>query len=389
VGTEESPGDYSQVLYEKGETSHQENPSAIRRSHMTVISAIILLGIIIFVHELGHFLFAKLTGVKVQKFSLGFGPKLIGKKSGDTEYLLSAIPLGGYVKMLGEVPGEELKEEERPFAYNYQPVWKRFVIVFSGPLFNILFAVAIFFFIFIHGMPILVPEVGSVISSSPAEKAGLAVGDRIVGIGGEDIAEWDEMTGIIHESPGTQLDFTIERDGATFEVSIVPEKKTIPDIFGEEREIGLIGIRPSGSTVLKKDSVAGALQNSVLRTWEISSLTLVSIVKLIQRVIPMDTIGGPILIVQMAGEQASRGFLNFFVFMAIININLGILNLLPIPILDGGHILFLGIEAIRKKPMNEKVIAISQKIGLALILTLMFFVIYNDVMRLITGKPFP
>lgn len=356
---------------------------------MTVISAIILLGIIIFVHELGHFLFAKLTGVKVQKFSLGFGPKLIGKKSGDTEYLISAIPLGGYVKMLGEVPGEELKEEERPFAYNYQPVWKRFVIVFSGPLFNILFAVAIFFFIFIHGMPILVPEVGSVLSSSPAEKAGLAEGDRIVGIGGEDIAEWDEMTGIIHESPGTQLDFTIERDGGTFEVSIVPEKKKMKDIFGEEREIGLIGIRPSGSTVLKKDSVAGALQNSILRTWEISSLTLVSIVKLIQRVIPMDTIGGPILIVQMAGEQASRGFLNFFVFMAIININLGILNLLPIPILDGGHILFLGIEAIRKKPMNEKVIAISQKIGLALILTLMFFVIYNDVMRLITGKQFP
>ncbi len=356
---------------------------------MTVISAIILLGIIIFVHELGHFLFAKLTGVKVQKFSLGFGPKLVGKKSGDTEYLLSAIPLGGYVKMLGEVPGEELKEEERPFAYNYQPVWKRFVIVFSGPLFNVLFAVAIFFFIFIHGMPILIPEVGSVLSSSPAEKAGLVKGDRIVGIGGEDIAEWDEMTDIIHESPGIQLDFKIERDGGTFEVSIVPEEKTIHDIFGEEREIGLIGIRPSGSTVLKKDSVAGALQNSILRTWEISSLTLVSIVKLIQRVIPMETIGGPILIVQMAGEQASRGFLNFFVFMAIININLGILNLLPIPILDGGHILFLGIEAIRKKPMNEKVIAISQKIGLALILTLMFFVIYNDVMRLITGKQFP
>lgn len=356
---------------------------------MTFLSAIILLGIIIFIHELGHFLFAKLMRVKVLKFSLGFGPKVIGKKFGDTDYLISAIPLGGYVKMSGETPGEELAEDEKPFAYNNQPVWKRFVIVFSGPLFNILFAVLIFFFIFLKGVPTLIPEVGEVLSDTPAERAGLIKGDRITEIEGIAIQRWDEMTDVIHKSPGKKLKFVVNRDKRVFYIEITPEKKKVKDIFGEEKEIGLVGIKPSGNTFIKKNTFIRAIHESIVRTWDISVLTVVSIIKLIQRVIPMDTIGGPILIVQMAGEQASKGFMNFFLFMAIININLGILNLLPIPILDGGHILFLGIEAIRGKPINEKIISISQKIGLAFLLTLMAFVIYNDIMRLITGKPFP
>jgi regulator of sigma E protease len=356
---------------------------------MTFLSAIVLLGIIIFVHELGHFLFAKLMRVRVLKFSLGFGPKLIGKKYGDTEYLISSIPFGGYVKMLGETREDELSEDEKPYAYNYQPVWKRFIIVFSGPLFNIIFAMVIFFFIFLKGLPVLVPEVGEILSNSPAEKAGLMKGDKILEINGVDIHQWDKMTEIIHRSPEKQLKCKIKRENKTFQITIVPEKKIVKDFFGEEKEIGLIGIKPSGSTFIKKNNIIESLENSVSRTWEISALTVIAIIKLIQRVLPMDTLGGPILIVQLAGEQASKGFLNFFVFMAIININLGILNLLPIPVLDGGHILFLSIEAIRRKPLNEKFIAISQKIGLAFILTIMLFVLYNDIMRLITGKQFP
>jgi regulator of sigma E protease len=356
---------------------------------MAFLSAIILLGVIIFVHELGHFIFAKLTGVKVLKFSLGFGPKLVGKKYGETEYLISAVPLGGYVKMLGEMPGDELKEEEKQFAFNNQAVWKRFIIVFCGPLFNLLFAAAIFFFTFVNGIPVLIPEIGSVMQGTPAEKAGLVKGDRIVGINGTAIRQWDEMTEVIHKNPGKPLGLTIRRNGTTFHVSITPEKTRVKDIFGEEEEVGLIGIKPSGSSVIRREDVGSAFTDSFTRTWEISKLTIVSIIKLIERVIPMQTMGGPILIVQMAGEQASRGFLNFFIFMAIININLGMINLLPIPILDGGHLLFMGIEAIRGKPLSERTVALGQRIGLAFIITLMAVVFYNDIMRLITGRMFP
>ncbi len=178
---------------------------------MTFLSAIILLGLIIFVHELGHFLSAKLMGVKVLKFSLGFGPKLISKRYGDTEYLISSIPFGGYVKMLGESSGEELQEEEKVFAFNYQPVWKRFIIVFLGPLFNLLFAIVIFVFVFSYGIPVLLPEVGDVLPQSPAERAGLIKGDTVISIDGSQITQWDEMTNIIHNSPGRSLNLKIKR----------------------------------------------------------------------------------------------------------------------------------------------------------------------------------
>lgn len=356
---------------------------------MTFLSAIVLLGLIIFVHELGHFLSAKLMGVRVLKFSLGFGPKLIGKKYGDTEYLISSIPLGGYVKMLGESSGEELQEKEKIFAFNYQPVWKRFIIVFLGPLFNLVFAIVIFFFVFSYGIPVLLPEVGDVLPQSPAERAGLMKGDTVISIDGSQVTQWDEMTKIIHTSPGRSLNLKIKRKSEVVTLSVIPEKKRIQDLFGQGKEVGLIGIKPSGNTFIKKSDLTESLTNAVSRTWEIAVLTMVSIVKLIQRVIPMETIGGPILIVQMAGEQASQGVLNFFVFMAIININLGILNLLPIPILDGGHILFLGIEAVRRKPLEEKFINIAQRVGLALILLIMVFALYNDLIRIISGKTFP
>ncbi len=447
---------------------------------MIIVYAAILLGILIFVHELGHFLLAKLLGVKVLKFSLGFGPKIIGKTVGETEYRISSVPLGGYVKMLGEEPGEELPETEKHRAYNYQPVWKRVAIVFSGPLFNICFAGVIFFLIFLNGVPVPRPDIGRIEENSPAERAGLMTGDQVVEInrqtvyGWDDIEDsltgnegrmlvykikrgeelidfeitpektvsknifgedrdvwdigisplvpptvgevmkgtpseaaglrrgdrivqieetvlktWQDMTGIIHGNPGRELAFRIERNGEFIDLNIAPEKKAIKTPEGDDKEIGLIGIKPEGNTIIKKYGVAKALPEGIWKTWDISKLTLVSIVKLFQRIIPAETIGGPILIVQMAGQQASMGALNFFTFMAIISINLGILNLLPIPILDGGHLMFLGIEAVRRKPLSERFVMNAQKIGLAIILTLMVFALYNDVMRLITGKMIP
>jgi len=356
---------------------------------MTFLSAIILLGIIIFIHEFGHFLSAKLLGVKVLRFSIGFGPKLVGRKYGDTEYLISSIPLGGYVQMFGETSEGELSKEEKASAYNHQPVWKRFLIVSSGPLFNMLFAVFIFAIVFLKGLPVLLPEVGSVTPQSPAEVAGLIKGDTIIAIDGTRIVQWGEMTKIIHNSPGRDLNLEVKRKTDIINISVIPERKMIKDPFGQEREVGLIGITPSGNTFLRQEGLIGAIGSAFERTWEISALTIVAIVKLIQGAIPADTIGGPIFIFQMAGEQASKGALNFFIFMAIININIGILNLLPIPILDGGHILFLSIEAIRRKPLNERFIAAAQKVGLAVILTLITFAFYNDIMRLITGEQFP
>lgn len=356
---------------------------------MTVIYAVILLGVLIFVHELGHFLFAKLLRVKVLKFSLGFGPKVFGRTVGETEYLLSAVPLGGYVKMLGEEPDEELDEADKQRAFSRQALWKRLSIVVFGPIFNLFFAAFIFFFIFLRGVPYLMPEVGEVVADSPAAKAELAKGDRIVEIDGTPIVRWDEMTSIIHKNPEKGLAIKIRRGESVIDVRIAPQKKVIKDIFGQDKEVGLIGIAPSGATAVRKESVPGALAASVTRTWDISVMTLVSIVKLIQRIIPADTIGGPIMIVQMANQQASQGVMSFFTFMALISINLGVLNLLPIPVLDGGHVMFLLIEGVRHKPLSEKVISTSQRIGLALLITLMVFAVYNDIGRLISGKQIP
>lgn len=359
---------------------------------MTVIYAAVLLGILIFVHEFGHFLFSKWLGVKVLKFSLGFGPKVIGKTYGETEYCISAVPLGGYVKMLGQSDTpqeEEIPEAEKHRAYNFQPIWKRFLIVFSGPLFNLIFAALVFFFIFVNGVPYLLPEVGDVTADSPAYREGITKGDRIIEVNNTPINRWDDMTSIIHNSAGKEIRIKIKRDSSDFAVSIIPEKKVLKDIFGEGKTVGLIGITPSGRTSIEQESVSGALSLAVTRTWEISELTLVSIVKLVQRIIPASTIGGPIMIVEMAGKQASHGAMSFFTFMAIISINLGVLNLLPIPVLDGGHLMFLGIEFVRRKPVSEKVMMFAQRVGLALLITLMVFAFYNDIMRMITGSVLP
>ena len=359
---------------------------------MMFVYAVVLLGILIFVHELGHFIFAKSLGIKVLKFSLGFGPKVIGKKYGETEYLLSAFPLGGYVKMLGQSDTpeeeEEIPEVEKHRAYNFQPIWKRFFVVFSGPFFNLVFAVLIFFLVFLNGVPYMLAEVGDITPNSPAAQQGIMKGDRVIEVDGRRIIRWDEMTEIIHNQPGKELTIRIDRSGNPLTLMVRPEKKVIKNLFGEDKEVGLIGITPSGKNEMKQEGLVGAFSLAVSRTWDISVLTLVSMVKLVQRIIPADTIGGPIMIFQMAGQQASHGAMSFFTFMAVISINLGVLNLLPIPVLDGGHILFMGIEAIRRKPLSEKVIIISQKVGLVLLLSLMAFAFYNDIARLITGKTF-
>ncbi|MCX8030547.1 MAG: RIP metalloprotease RseP [Thermodesulfovibrionales bacterium] len=356
---------------------------------MTFLSAVLLIGFLIFIHELGHFIFAKLSGVRVLKFSLGFGPKVIGKKYGDTEYLLSAIPLGGYVKMLGEEPDDQLNEEEKRLSYKMQPIYKRAMIVFAGPLFNFLTAVVIFFFVFLLGIPVLKPIIGEVLENTPAAEAMLQKGDRILEINGKEVKKWTDMTEIIHSSPNKPIQLKISRQDTILTIKIVPETKKTKDIFGEEREIGLIGVKPSGEFFTVREDLITSAKNAIVRSLEVASITLIGIVKLIQRIIPADTIGGPIMIFSLAEKQAEAGALSFFTFAAIISINLAILNLLPIPVLDGGHLLFMFIEALRGKPLNEKVILIAHKLGWVFLLSLMAFAVYNDIFKLISGTPFP
>jgi len=350
-----------------------------------ILAFLWVLGILIFIHEFGHFLVAKLTGVKVLKFSLGFGPKLIGTKIGETEYQISAFPLGGYVKPLGDNPREKVRKEEKARAFIHQPVLKRMAIILAGPLANFLLAIVIFCLLYsIMGIPQSPPLVGKVVAGSPAQKARIQSGDLIVQVDEVKIAQWADLPPVITKSKGRNLQFIVRRGKKVIPLRITPQAATAKNIFGEEIKTYQIGIIASGEFALKRVPVDNAIGMAFSQTWFITKLTVVSIVKVIQRVIPAkQALGGPILIAQMAGKQAQEGFLSLIFFTAIISINLGIINLFPIPILDGGHLLFLTIESVIGRPLSVKKLELAQQIGLIIIVLLMAFIFYNDIMRIL------
>ncbi len=357
--------------------------------HLTsVISAVVVLGVLIFIHELGHFLVAKISGVRVLKFSLGFGPKILGRKVGDTEYLLSLIPLGGYVKMLGESydDDEEGEEQEDPeHSFMQQKLWKKMGIVAAGPIFNFLFGVVIFSLIYCFGVPTLTTEVGELAKGFPAEEAGIQVGDVIVAINDREVSRWEELSQIIHESNGEDLEIALMRGEEQHNIKLSPTKDLTKNIFGEEVEVYLIGITAAEKFVKERHNPFVALFKGMEHTWQITRLTVLTIVKLFQRKISFKTLGGPILIAQLAGKQAQAGILSFFFFMGLLSINLGVLNLFPIPILDGGHLVFFALEGIFRRPLKGKVVDIAQHMGMFLLILLMIFVFYNDIVRIING----
>jgi regulator of sigma E protease len=346
-----------------------------------ILWAVVVLGVLIFIHELGHFLVAKRAGVCVLKFSLGFGPKIAGFKRGDTEYVLSALPLGGYVKMLGEDPKEEVADRER--AFSAKPVGVRSAIIMAGPGANFLLAVVIFWAVFMIGVPTLTTRIGDVMDGFPAKAAGLLPGDRIVALDGRPVERWEELARQIHQSPGRPVRLTTEREGRRFDLTVEPKTTTQKNIFGEEQEVGLLGIAPAEEFLTDRANPITAFGLAVYKTYDLSRLILVTFVKLIQGVVPAKTIGGPLLVAQMAGEQARAGVLHLLFFTALLSINLGILNLLPIPILDGGHLLFSVIEAIKGKPVSLRNREMAQQVGLALLVALMIVAFYNDIFRLL------
>ena len=352
----------------------------------TIVSTIIVLGILVFVHELGHFLLAKKLGVGVLTFSLGFGPKILGKKIGETQYQIAVVPLGGFVKLVGENPEEKVSEEFLARSFSNQPVWKRALIIGAGPFFNFILALVLFSTINLFGIPYSLPKVGEVNPGLPAEAAGLKKGDLILSIDGKEIKKWEELSQVIRSSKGKELTLRVKRESETLDLRVTPKPSTVKNLFGEEVSTFMIGITHSGEFLIEKVNPLVALGSGLVQTYQGIKLTVLGIIKLIQRVIPAKTIGGPILIAQMAGEQAKRGLLSLGLFMAILSINLGVINLFPIPILDGGHFIFLALEVILRKPISIKKMEIAQQVGLILIILLMLFAFYNDLIRIISPE---
>lgn len=354
----------------------------------TFLATILVLGVLIFVHELGHFLLAKLMGVRVEAFSLGFPPRLLHKKIGDTDYRLSVVPLGGYVKLLGENPNDEVPPELLPYSFMHHPLWHRFLIVLAGPIFNLLFAVVAFSLVFTFaGIPYLTTQIGTVMENSPAARAGLKVGDRVLEVDGHQVERWDEVSQNIRRAGENALVLTLKRGEQVLKVEVKPQRMETADIFGSPTQAVIIGITASDRPAVEKVGPVRAFAEGSVYTWRISYLTVVSLGKLVTREVPLKSLGGPILIAQLAGRQAEMGVLALVTFMAALSVNLFLLNLLPIPILDGGHLLFFMLEAVRGKPVPIKQREMAQGVGLMLILALMILVFYQDILRLLHPQP--
>lgn len=353
---------------------------------VSILAAIVVLGVLIFVHELGHFLFAKFFGVGVEKFSLGFGAKLIGFKKGETEYLISAFPLGGYVKMIGEGGDAELSPEDQARSFAAKSPWQRIVIVGAGPFSNLLFAYFLFILVYMIGVPAATTKIGEVVKDKPAARAGLLANDVVTMINGKAVNRWDDLAKTIAESKGEPLELDVRRGNAILKFKVQPENRTGKNLLGDTVTSPVIGVVSSGEFVTDRFGPVDAFVKGSHQTWTVIKVTILSLVKLVERVIPLDTIGGPIMIAKMAGQQAAAGGISFIAFMALLSVNLGILNLLPVPILDGGHLFFYFWEIVFRKPMSMKAREIAQQVGLVLLIGLMVLAFYNDIARYFLGQ---
>jgi len=370
-----------------------------RKHLMILLNFIIVLGILIFVHELGHFLVAKWMGVKVEKFSLGFGPKLFGRQIGETEYLISVFPLGGYVKMFGEgglnevemieqETGKEdsessatpLTEDDKKRSFAHKSILQRMAIVFAGPFFNMLFAWLLLIIIYMTGMPILKATVGEVFPNKPAALAGIQKGDLITEVNGQPIMQWEDFSAKM-ATVKDSITLTIVRNSKPLTIQLKPEQGETKNMFGEVVKKQIIGVTPAYDFVTQRFGLLESISLGSAKAVEVTKLTALSLVKLFQGVVPLNSLGGPIMIADMANKAAQTGGATFFMLLAVVSINLGILNLLPIPVLDGGHLTFYTIEAIIRRPVPQKVREYAQQVGMVLLLGMMVLAFYNDIIR--------
>jgi len=443
----------------------------------TLVAFIVALGVLIVVHEYGHYLVARLCGVKVLRFSIGFGRALLVKRIGkdQTEWVIAAVPFGGYVKMLDEREGP-VAAHEADRAFNRQTVWRRIAIVVAGPLFNFAFAVLVYAGLFMHGLPeawpvvgappagtlaaasgigagdtvraidgepvatwqdlrwqilqaalqrhavqvetlserghittvtidlrdfpadeveadvldriglrlyrpMLEPVIGKVVPGGSAERSGLGPGDRVLSADGKPIKTWDDFVSVVRSKPGTPIPLLVERDGARRTVEVTADPKT--RIIGAQ-------VRQSEDYVEKmfvrvQHGPLTSLAKGFAKTWDISLFSLKMLGRMLIGEVSWKHLSGPVTIADFAGQSAQMGWISYVSFLALISISLGVLNLLPIPLLDGGHLLYYAIEIVKGGPVSERVMELGQRVGLALLLVMMAFAFYNDLNRLLTG----
>ncbi|MGZ8347619.1 MAG: RIP metalloprotease RseP [Allosphingosinicella sp.] len=354
----------------------------------TVFAFLLVIGPLIFVHELGHYFVGRWFGVKAETFSIGFGRELFGwTDRRGTRWKVAWLPLGGYVRFKGDMnpastPSDEwlaLPAAERAETFQAKSLWQRFLIVLAGPMTNFLFAIIALMIIFgTIGYPTSAAMVGGVVANSPAAAAGFRPGDKVVEINGSGIDTFADLQSYVSLRPAQPMRFEVERDGRRVELRATPRAELLRDQFGNEARIGRMGIAPGTLefSTLPLHRLPGAAIETTIDTVHTMVVALGQVVSGQRSV---KELGGPLKIAQVSGQQASLGWLNFFWLMVVVSINLGFINLLPIPLLDGGHLLFYAIEGVRRKPLKPEAQEWAFRTGLAVLLALMIFVTFNDL----------
>jgi len=348
------------------------------------IAVLLVLGGLIFFHELGHFLVARMLGIGVKAFALGFGPKIWSFRSGMTEYRLCALPLGGYVMLAGESPDNpEEPEFPKGLLFSLRPVWQRMCVVAAGPIFNFILAWGIYWALFAsQGQMGLAPTIGQVLPESPAASAGIQANDNILSVNGRAITFWEDLTELVQASEGKALNLEIKRGKEHVALSVTPELRERKNVFGETVKSPMLGIVAAREIVTLELDATQSLKLSAKETWRAIVNMVTALIKMIERVVPADSIGGPILIVQLINREAQEGIVGVLALAAALSANLGFVNLLPIPVLDGGHLALFSLEGITRKPLSIRARNAAMRLGIAMLAALMLFATYNDLRRL-------